>query len=98
MGLIHQVEHLALPAAGVESLLHGEWHRRRHLDRRAVLVERHDDLARMQMQRWAADTRRVAIDRVADDREPTGSAMDAQLMGAAGDGLEREPGEALSLR
>jgi len=56
---IHQPEYFALPAAGVKPLLHGERHRRRHRDGRAVLVERHHDRARMQVQRRAADARRA---------------------------------------
>src|SRR5580692_12581932 len=48
------------------------------------------------MQGRLAETRAVAINIVADNRPAHRSGVNAQLMGAAGDGLEREPGEAVA--
>src|SRR5207237_10582879 len=53
-------------------------------DRLAVLVERHHDLARMQMQRGPPAARRGAVDRIADDRPARGGAVPAQLGAAPG--------------
>ena len=44
----------------------------------------------------AAGARRCAVDRVAEDRPAHGGAMHAQLVGAAGERLEREPGEVVA--
>ena len=58
-----------VPPARLQPLLHVRRHRRRDLDRRLVLVERHHDLARVQMQARAAVARRAAVDVVAEDRK-----------------------------
>jgi len=47
----------------------------------------------MQMQPWLAESRAGAVDIVTDDRPALRGAVNAQLMGAAGDRLEREPSE-----
>src|ERR1700686_1584239 len=67
-------------------------HRRGDPDRRAVLIERHHDLASVQLQPGAAATRCRAVDRVAENRPAHFGAMHAKLMGAAGEWFEREPG------
>src|ERR1700689_286005 len=72
-------------------------YRRADADRRAVLVERHDNLAGVQLQARTASARRRAVDRVAQDRPAHFRAMHAKLMGAAGERFEREPGEFLTL-
>src|SRR5579871_1588876 len=59
----------------------------------AVAVDRHHELAGMQMQRRSARARRMAVDRVAYHRPPHRGAMHAQLVGSAGQRLEREPSE-----
>src|SRR5262245_9372142 len=92
---IHQPEHFPRPAARIEPFLHVQRHRRSRPDRLAILVERHHHLAGMQVQRRPAVARRGAVDAVADDRPTGGGAMHAQLMGAAGERLERQPGDVL---
>src|SRR6266511_2399182 len=74
-------------------MLHVRRHGRGDADRRAVFVERHHDFACMQVQAGRLCPRSAPIDAVADDRPSHGSAMHTQLMGAAGERLEREPGE-----
>src|SRR5260221_11051054 len=72
--------------------------RRRREDAHRVLVLRNRDheLARMQMQAWLAETRTLAVDVIADDRPALSCSVNAQLMGAAGDGFQREPGKAVA--
>src|ERR1700722_8419284 len=67
-----------------------------HPHRVLVSGNRDHDLARMQMQARLAETRTVAVDIVADDRPAHRSGVNTQLMGAPGDGFEREPGEAVA--
>ena len=67
------------------------WYRRDRADRCAVLVERNDDFAGVQMQDRPAGARRVAVDRVTDNRPAHFGAMHAQLMRPAGDRFEGEP-------
>ena len=83
---------LAVPSAREQSLAHMRRHRSCDFDRIAILVKRHHDLARKQMQDRPAEARRAAINGVAHDRPAAFRAMHAQLMRAAGDRLEREPG------
>jgi len=47
----------------------------------------------MQMQARFAEAWTVAVDVIADNRPAHGGGVNAQLMGPAGDRLEREPGE-----
>ena len=60
--------------------------------RLAVLAQRHDDLARMQMQARAAKTRRSAVDGVAKNGPAHRGAMYAQLVRPPGLRFERKPG------
>src|ERR1700722_4036943 len=64
---------------------------------RAVLVERHDNFAGMQLQSDAAAARRRAVDRIAEDRPAHFRAMHAKLMGAAGQRFKREPTQFFTL-
>src|SRR5438552_17268722 len=50
----------------------------------------------MQMQARLAEARSVAVDVVADDRPARSRRVHAQLMGAAGDRFQVEPGEAVA--
>src|SRR5438046_10362357 len=50
----------------------------------------------MQMQDRLAEARAVAVDVVADARPARGCRVHAQLMSAAGDRLQRKPGEAVA--
>jgi hypothetical protein len=68
-------------------------HWRRHSYRGLVLRYRHHDLARVKQLRRCRKAWRRSIDVVADDRPAAGRAMDAQLVGAASDRAEGEPGE-----
>ena len=80
-------------------------HGRDNAHRFLVLGDRHDDLARVQLQAGrvearheldlarAALARLVAVDVVAENREAHRGAVHAQLMRAAGHGFEGEPGE-----
>jgi hypothetical protein len=67
-------------------------HMRRHWRRDpywfAVLGDRHDHFARVQVQNRSADARRLAVDCVTYDRPAHGGAVHAQLMGAPGQRLE----------
>src|SRR5690606_21427871 len=63
-----------------------------------VLVKRHHDLTREQMQGRADETWRGAVDAVAEDRPAHRLAMHAKLVRAAGDGFERQPGVILPLK
>jgi hypothetical protein len=65
----------------------------RHSYRGFVLRYRHHDLARVKQLRRCRKAWRRSIDVVADDRPAAGRAMDAQLVGAASDRGEGEPGE-----
>src|SRR6266404_2244776 len=64
-----------------------------HAYRVLVFRNRDYDLAGMQMQSRLAEARTIAINIVADNRPAHFGAVNAQLMGAAGDRFEREPGE-----
>ena len=92
---IEELIYLALPSAGAQPLLHLQRHRGADGDGRAIFIERHDDLARMQVQARASGTRRASIDAVSDDGPSHHGAMDAQLMGAAGVRFERKPSDIL---
>src|SRR6187397_1533627 len=72
--------------------------RYRRGDEYGLLVLRywHHDLARMQLQGRPALAWRSSIDVVADDRKTELGAMHPELMGAAGQRFEREPGQALA--
>ena len=63
-------------------------HRRDDADRLAILVERHGDFTRMEMQRRATRSWRVAVDRVAQDRPAHLRAVDPQLMRASSQRFE----------
>src|ERR1700731_2814446 len=84
------------PSAGPQPLV--QMCRRRRCDAHRVLVsgDRDHDLASMKMQARLTETRAVAINVVANDRPAPRSRVHAQLMGAASDGFEREPGEAIA--
>src|SRR5262249_56227436 len=56
----------------------------------------HHDLACVQIEAGDVRPRGAAIDAVADDGPSHGSAMHAQLMGAAGERLERKPSEVMA--
>src|SRR6516162_6597592 len=64
-------------------------HRRDDPDRRAILVQRHADLARMQVQGRAAAAGRAAVDRIAQNRPAHRGTMDL----AASQRFEQEPGQ-----
>src|SRR5262245_9420148 len=88
---------ISRPAAGAQRRLHMRRQRRADVDRRALLVERNHDLARMQVKAAAPRARRAAVDAVPENRPSLGGAMHAQLMGAAGKRLERQPGQIMRL-
>src|SRR5215207_5870072 len=83
---------LAIPAACGEPRLQMRRHRRDHAHRIAVLLDRYDDLARVELQARrvrprheldlprAALARFIAVDVVAEDRKAHGGAVHAQLM------------------
>ena len=89
-------ESLPTPSAGPQPLV--QMCRRRRCDAHRVLVsgDRDHDLASMKMQARLTETRAVAINVVANDRPAHRSRVNAQLMGAAGDGFERKPGEPIA--
>ena len=70
----------------MRTIRHQNANRRLDGDGRLLRVKRDRDAARVQVQAGAVETRRRAVDRIAQDREVHGRAMDPQLMGAAGDG------------
>ena len=82
----------AAPPARLQVRPHVRRHRRRDADRIAVLGQWHDNVARMELQPRTALPRRIAVDGVAQDRKTFCRAMDAQLVGAAGERLQRQPG------
>src|SRR5262249_3686278 len=87
-------ERILRPSARAQQLLHVRRHRRGDADRRAILVERHHDLACVQIETGSVRPRGASIiDAVADDRPSHGSAMHAQLMGATGERLECKPSD-----
>ena len=92
-GVTSCLSSLLVPAARLQPLLHVRRHRRHDLDRRLVPVERHHDLARVQMHARRV-ARRAAVDVVAQDREAHLRAMHAQLVRPPGQRLERQPGRA----
>src|SRR5258707_15546882 len=67
-----------------------------HAYRVLVFRNRDYDLAGMQMQSRLAEARTIAINIVADNRPAHFGAVNAQLMGAAGDRFEPEPGDVVS--
>src|SRR6266705_4489803 len=89
-------ESLSIPSAGPEPFLQMSRRGGRHAYRVLVPRNRDHDLAGMQMQARLAEARSVAIDIVADNRPAHGGGVNAQLMGAAGDRFQREPGEAIA--
>src|SRR5690242_9920899 len=87
---------LPTPSACPEPLAHVLRGGCRHAHRLLVFRNRNPDLARMQMQPWLTKARTVAVNVVADDRPALARRMHAQLMGAAGEGFHRQPGEAVT--
>jgi len=83
----------ALPPASRQRRAQARRHRRGDRNRRAVLVERHDDSAGVQMERRPVAARGAAVDCVAEDRPAHFRAVDPELVRAAGQRLEREPGQ-----
>ena len=71
--------------------------RRGHTDRIALLIERHHNLPRLQMQHRPAYARCISINVVADHRPAHGGAMHAQLVRPPRERLEREPGFVVGL-
>src|SRR5436190_22469851 len=61
-----------------------------------VLRNGNHDLAGMQMQTRFAEARSIAVNVVANDGPAHRGGVDAQLMGAAGDRLQCEPGESIA--
>jgi hypothetical protein len=84
---------LIAPAASRQRRAHMLGDRGGHANRRTIFIKRHDNVARMQMQRRSALARRIAVNRVAQDGPAHGGAMDAKLVRAPSQRLEREPGE-----
>src|ERR1700737_3892911 len=82
-----------IPSAGPQPLLQMRRRRRHHAHRVLVPGNRDHDLAGMQMQARPTEARSVAVDIFADNRPAHGGCVNPQLMGAAGDRFEREPGE-----
>src|SRR4051795_6298110 len=87
---------LPVPPARPEPLPHMLRRRRHYAHRLLVLRNRNHDLAGMQMQDRLAEARAVAVDIVADNRPARRRRMHAQLMGAAGYRLQREPTQAVA--
>ncbi len=81
------------PPASLQHGAHMLRHGRNGLRRRPVLRHRHHDFARMQVQRRCAAR---PVDGIAEDREARCRAMHAQLVGAAGQRRQRQPGERLA--
>src|SRR3954451_4909056 len=69
------------------------WRWRHYPYRLLVLRNRNHNLAGMQMQAWFAKSRPVTVNVIAHDRPAHRGGVYAQLMGAAGDRLQCEPGE-----
>src|SRR5882757_4612254 len=84
---------LPVPPARSQPLPHMLRRWRHHAHRVLVLRNRNPDLAGVQMQDRLTEARAVTVNVVADDRPARRRRMHPQLMGAAGDRLEREPGE-----
>src|SRR5262245_44638751 len=74
----------------LQRALHVRRRRRRHLDRRAIFVERDRHGAREQMERPAAWP---AVERIVQDGAAESGAVDADLVRAAGLRAQLEPGE-----
>src|SRR6266851_9553078 len=82
-----------IPAARPEPLAQMLRRGRTHPHRVLVFRNRNHDLARMQVQSRLAEARAISINIVANNRPAHFGTVNAQLMGAAGDRFEREPGE-----
>src|ERR1019366_209863 len=74
-------ERLLAPSARLQSLHHLRGYRRGHPDRLAFAIERHHDLAGVELQPWPPRARCRAVDRVAHDRPTHCRAVPSQLMG-----------------
>src|SRR5437764_2185374 len=72
------------------------WRWRHYPYRLLVLRNRNHDLAGMQMQPRFAEARAVTVNVIAHDGPAHRGGVDAQLMGAAGDGLQCEPCESIA--
>jgi hypothetical protein len=88
----------AAPAAGLQSFVHVLRHRRFDRGRRLMFVDRHDDAARVQMQRRRTVRFAAAVDAIAENRPAHGGAMDAQLMRASGQWRELKKSQRHALR
>src|SRR6266851_5348722 len=82
-----------IPAARPEPLAQMLRRWRTHPHRVLVFRNRNHDLAGMQVQSRLAEARTIAVNVIADNRPAHFGTVNAQLMGAAGDRFEREPGE-----